>query len=66
MKIVALAMVSATVIALTTGVFAAPPGQDLQWETALGVVTFSGESHANAGNDCTDCHDFTGGSPWPR
>jgi len=61
MKIRALAMVTATVLALTIGVFAAPPGQDLQWDTALGAVTFSGESHASAGNDCTACHDLTGG-----
>lgn len=61
MKIGALAMVSVTVIALTTGVFAAPPGQDLQWDTTLGVVTFSSQSHASAGNDCTACHDLTGG-----
>jgi c(7)-type cytochrome triheme protein len=61
MKTGALAIVIATVIALTAGVLAAPPGQDLQWDTALGVVTFSSEAHASAGNDCTACHDMTGG-----
>lgn len=56
-----LALVTATLIAVMSGVFASPPGQDLQWKTPLGIVTFSAQSHVNAGNQCTDCHDVTGG-----
>jgi c(7)-type cytochrome triheme protein len=53
--------VGASVIAVMTGVSAAPPGQELQWKTPMGIVTFSGKAHADAGNQCTDCHDLTGG-----
>ncbi|MDH3671516.1 MAG: hypothetical protein OES46_10175 [Gammaproteobacteria bacterium] len=56
-----LALVIAIVIAVMSGVYASPPGQDLQWKTTLGVVAFSTQSHASAGNQCPDCHDLTGG-----
>ncbi len=62
MKTWPLALVIAIVIAVMSGVSAGPPGLDLQWKTTLGVVTFSGQSHASAGNQCTDCHDMTGGA----
>ena len=62
MKTWASAFVAAAVIAFTSGTSAAPPGQDLQWKTPMGVVTFSGQAHATAGNQCTDCHDVTGGN----
>ncbi|MDX1487362.1 MAG: cytochrome c3 family protein [Acidiferrobacterales bacterium] len=61
MKIWALTVVTAALIAVISGVSAAPPGQDLQWKAPMGVVTFSGQVHANAGLQCTDCHDVTGG-----
>ncbi len=62
MKTWPLAVVTAVVIALMSGASAAPPGQELQWKTAMGVVTFPGQAHATAGNQCTDCHDVTGGN----
>ena len=61
MKIWVSALLAASVAAVATVVSAAPPGQELQWQAPLGVVTFSGKVHADAGNQCTDCHDVTGG-----
>ncbi len=55
-------LIVTAVILSVSGVSASPPGQDLQWETPLGAVTFSGKAHGEAGKQCTDCHDMTGGA----
>ena len=57
-----LALAGAGVITVMGGVSAAPPGQELQWKTPMGVVVFSGDVHMKAGKQCTDCHDVTGGN----
>jgi c(7)-type cytochrome triheme protein len=62
MKTWLLAFLATSVITVSSGVLAAPPGQELQWTAPMGVVTFSGKAHADAGNQCTDCHDVTGGN----
>lgn len=37
-------------------VSAVPPGMDVTWETPMGAVTFSGQTHMDAGAQCDDCH----------
>ncbi len=38
---------------------AVPPGMEIKWEHPMGNVTFSGQTHADKGNQCTDCHQGT-------
>ncbi len=54
-------VLAAILVGMASGVAAAPPGQDVQWTTPMGVVTFSGQAHADAGSQCTECHDMAGG-----
>ncbi len=51
----------AAAVSFAAGVLAVPPGQEVTWTTALGTVKFEGQKHADAGKQCTDCHDMTGG-----
>lgn len=40
-------------------VSAVPPGMELKWEHPMGTVIFSGQTHAEKGNQCMDCHTET-------
>jgi c(7)-type cytochrome triheme protein len=40
-------------------VSAVPPGMEVTWENPMGTVTFSGQVHMEAGNQCMDCHKDT-------
>ena len=55
-------LVVAALIDILGSASASPPGKDVQWTTPMGIVVFSGQAHVAAGNQCTDCHDLTGGS----
>jgi c(7)-type cytochrome triheme protein len=43
-------------VALVAGAMAQPKGKTVVFETKMGNVDFSGDTHADAGLKCNDCH----------
>jgi c(7)-type cytochrome triheme protein len=35
---------------------AVPAGKSVEWQTAMGKVTFKGDDHAGKGLKCSECH----------
>jgi c(7)-type cytochrome triheme protein len=57
MKSRMLVLAAAMVFLLAGAALATQPGKTLVFDkSAMGVVTFDGQKHAEAGFKCTDCH----------
>jgi c(7)-type cytochrome triheme protein len=57
MKITVLLATLVVIVAFLVGsAFAVPPGKTVEFESAMGNVTFSGQIHADKGFKCGDCH----------
>jgi c(7)-type cytochrome triheme protein len=55
MKKVAIAAALILVMAAAQAM-AVPAGKSLEWQTAMGKVTFKGDDHAGKGLKCSECH----------
>jgi c(7)-type cytochrome triheme protein len=56
-KAVLILVLMLCVVFVAATVFAVPPGKTLTFDKSpMGVVTFSGQVHADAGLKCGDCH----------
>jgi len=53
--------ITATLLLLAglSNAYAVPPGMETSWDHPMGKVTFSGQKHMEAGNQCMDCHKDT-------
>ncbi len=59
MKTLLLTTLALSFFVATGTVSAVPPGMEVTWETPIGAVPLSGQTHADAGTQCEDCHTDT-------
>jgi len=56
-KFLPLSVPALALVVYAAGAHAVPPGKTLRFDKSpLGVVTFDGKKHADAGNKCSACH----------
>ncbi|TGU73964.1 MULTISPECIES: cytochrome c3 family protein [Geomonas] len=56
MKKITMMAAALVVVMAAAQAMAVPAGKSVEWNTAMGKVTFKGDDHAGKGLKCNECH----------